>query len=163
MERLPTFAMSLNPVSSDSRAVVRRRRAGFTLVEQLWIMLLSGTLIAIGVAGGARLLDAAVVRASANDIADLFAVARDEAVASGARTAVRIDASTGRVVVHADVDTIARLDLRQQHAVQLTATRDSMAYTPSGLGYGAANLRVVVSRGASSDTVTVSRLGRVRR
>jgi hypothetical protein len=38
-----------------------------------------------------------------------------------------------------------------------------MAYSASGLGFGAANMRVIVSRGASADTITVSRLGRVRR
>jgi hypothetical protein len=37
-----------------------------------------------------------------------------------------------------------------------------MAFGASGLGYGAANLRVVVRRGAASETVYVSRLGRVR-
>jgi len=38
-----------------------------------------------------------------------------------------------------------------------------MAYAASGLGYGASNLRVIVRRGASADTITVSRLGRVKR
>jgi hypothetical protein len=46
--------------------------------------------------------------------------------------------------------------------VRLAATRDSMAYLPLGLGYGAANLRAVLTRGRASDTVFVSRLGRVR-
>jgi hypothetical protein len=38
-----------------------------------------------------------------------------------------------------------------------------MSYTALGIGFGAANLRVIVSRGASADTITVSRLGRVKR
>jgi hypothetical protein len=42
-------------------------------------------------------------------------------------------------------------------------TRDSIAFYPSGLGYGAANTRLIVSRGAAAETVTVSRAGRVRR
>ncbi len=163
MERLPPRSPRIVTPATTRLDSSRVRRAGFTLIEQLWILLLSGTLLALGVAGGARLLDAAVVRASANDVADLFAVARDQAIASGARTAVRLDAANGRVLIHADADTMTRLDLRQLRAVQLSSTRDSMAYTPSGLGYGASNLRVVVSRGASADTVTVSRLGRVRR
>ena len=49
------------------------------------------------------------------------------------------------------------------HGVTLSATRDSMAYAPNGLGYGASNLSIIVRRGAVTDTVVVSRLGRVRR
>jgi hypothetical protein len=48
------------------------------------------------------------------------------------------------------------------YGVRLEPSRDSMAYAPSGLGWGGANLRVVVRRGAAADTVVVSRLGRVR-
>jgi hypothetical protein len=38
-----------------------------------------------------------------------------------------------------------------------------MAYQASGLGLGAANLRLVLRRRARADTITVSRLGRVER
>jgi hypothetical protein len=37
-----------------------------------------------------------------------------------------------------------------------------MTYTAAGLGYGGANLRVVLSRGSAAETVLVSREGRVR-
>jgi hypothetical protein len=33
----------------------------------------------------------------------------------------------------------------------------------NGMGYGAANTRAIVTRGIAAETVTVSRLGRVRR
>ena len=90
-------------------------------------------------------------------------MARERAMATGARTALHLDSRSARAVVHTDQDTLARLDLATTHRVQLDATRDSLAYAPSGLGYGAANLRIIVSRGAVRDTITVSRLGRVKR
>lgn len=138
-------------------------RAGSTLIEQIILLTLLGTCSAVAIAGGARLLDAAAVHGASREVAELFVLARDRAMATGARTAIHIDAPNARVVVHTGTDTLARLDLRQSRALQLDATRDSMAYLPSGLGFGAANLRVILSRGSSRDTITVSRLGRVRR
>ena len=122
-----------------------------------------GACATLAVAGGARLLDAVTVHGAARDVAALFAVARDRAMASGQRSAVRLDVAHQRVIVHAGSDTVARLDLGTARAVRLTATRDSMAYLTNGLGYGAANLRITLSRGAAEDTITVSRLGRVAR
>ena len=70
---------------------------------------------------------------------------------------------TAAVTVFAGPDTIERRPLGTVHGVRLTVTRDSIAYAANGMGYGAANTRVILSRGAAAETVTVSRLGRVRR
>ena len=140
-----------------------RPRLGSTLVEQIALLALLGLLAAIGVRGVAALLDATWVHIAARDVADLLALAREQASATGTRTAVRFDAAAGRVVVHAGEDTIARYELAQHGGLAMDASRDSMAYSPSGLGYGAANLRVVLRKGASAETLSVSRLGRVRR
>ncbi|MEQ1691014.1 MAG: GspH/FimT family pseudopilin [Gemmatimonas sp.] len=139
-----------------------RARPGSTLIEQVILLLILGIIISAGVSSGVRLRDTATVHGAAREVAELFALARDRATATGTRTAVRLDMTQHRIVVHAGTDTLARLELGPS-AVQLVTTRDSMAYLPSGLGYGAANLRVIVSRGASRDTLTVSRLGRVKR
>jgi Tfp pilus assembly protein FimT len=140
-----------------------RVRTGSVLLEQVILMSLIGICVAVGAAGSARALDAAAVRGATREIAELLSLARDRAMATGTRTAVRLDNVAARVVVHAGSDTIARLDLLSTRDVRLASTRDSMAYLSSGLGYGAANLRIIVSRGRSHDTLTVSRLGRVRR
>lgn len=139
-----------------------RNRAGTTYVEQLLMLTLLGLLLTVGVAAGGRWLDRAAVAAATRSATDAFAAARDHAVAAGTRTAVRIDVVQGRLLVHARGDTIARLSLTELHRVSLEATRDSMAYAPSGIGWGASNLRLVLRRGAAADTVVVSRLGRVR-
>jgi Tfp pilus assembly protein FimT len=140
-----------------------RRRTGSTLIEQIVLIAVLGSCTALSVAAGARLLDTATVHGAAREVSELFALARDRAAATSTRTAVRLDAMRDRVVVYSGPDTLASLELGATRAVQLESTRDSMAYLPSGLGYGAANLRVIVSRGASRDTIMVSRLGRVRR
>ena len=140
-----------------------KSRVGSTLIEQVVVIAVLGVCSATIVAGGSRMLDAASVHNAAREVSELFAMARDRAMATGTRTAIRLDVAQNRMTVHARQDTLARIELYRDHAVHLEATRDSMAYLPSGLGYGAANLRVIVSRGASRDTINVSRLGRVRR
>lgn len=139
-----------------------RTRHGTTLIEQLVLLVVVGIGIGISMTGGARLLNTATVHGAARETAEMFAMARDRAMATGRRTAVTLDARSHRMIVHAFRDTLALLDLSPR-GVRLETTRDSMAYQPSGLGYGAANLRVIVKRGASQDTITVSRLGRVKR
>jgi hypothetical protein len=41
--------------------------------------------------------------------------------------------------------------------------RDTITYAPNGMGYGVANSTIVVGIGQRAETVTVSRLGRMRR
>jgi hypothetical protein len=59
-------------------------------------------------------------------------------------------------------DTLRKRDIGAAHDVLLLATRTRMSYSATGIGYGAANLSVVVRRNRAVDTVFVSRLGRVR-
>lgn len=135
-------------------------RPGSTSLEQLLVLTILGILAAVTLLGGAPLLEAAAVETASRESTALFALARDHALAAGERTAVHLDSAAGRVVVHAGTDTLAMADFAQR-GVRVMATRDSMAYAPSGLGVGAANLRLVLSRGRRADTINVSRLGRV--
>jgi Tfp pilus assembly protein FimT len=137
-------------------------RRGTSLVELLVVTVLLGALVAIGVPGAAHVRDRARVRGAAADVASAFSLARAAALHRAERTAVRFDTSHARVLVHRGADTLFDRALSSVHGVTLSATRDSMAYASDGLGYGAANLAVVVRRGSAADTVVVSRLGRVR-
>lgn len=137
-------------------------RPGFTVIEQVIIVAVLGIVLAIAVRTLGRALDALAVRSTARDVRDVFALAREYAVAGGVRTAVQIDPALAELSAHAAVDTISVRPIGQLHGVTLSTTRDSMAYSPSGLGYGASNLRIIVVRRSAAETVTVSRLGRVR-
>ena len=139
-----------------------RPRRGATLVEQLWLLVLTAGLTALAVTSGGKLFAALDVAMATQATVDLLALARDHAIASGDRTAVRFDVASTRVVVHVAHDTIAVGDFHGS-GLTLAATRDSLSYDPSGLGVGAANLRIVLTRSARADTITVSRLGRVQR
>ena len=47
--------------------------------------------------------------------------------------------------------------------VTLVATRPILRIGPTGLGFGAANTKILLSRGEASESLTTSRLGRLKR
>jgi hypothetical protein len=158
---MPPLVTVLSHVCHRPRCRPRPRR-GATLVEQLWLLALTGGVASLAIASGGPLFAALDVAMATQETVDLLALARDHAIASGERTAVRFDVPGTRVIVHVAHDTIAVGDFHGS-GLTLEATRDSLSYAPTGLGVGAANLRLVLTRSARADTITVSRLGRVQR
>jgi Tfp pilus assembly protein FimT len=138
-------------------------RLGATLLELTLALAIIGVVSSIAIPGIARTRDRAAVHGATSTLVSTLADARHQALRWQRRTAVQIDTTTAVVVVHAGRDTLARAPLRTLFAVAIDVTRDSIAFYPSGLGYGAANTRLIVSRGTAAETVTVSRAGRVRR
>jgi Tfp pilus assembly protein FimT len=139
-----------------------RMRPAFTIFELTITLCVLSILSAIAIPSGGRLLDSIHVHGAATEIESLFGIARHLAIARGALSTVELDLAKRAMYVSIGEDTVRRLELGTTHDVQLTATRTRMSYGPTGMGYGAANLSVVVRRNASVDTVFVSRLGRVR-
>lgn len=137
-------------------------RRGTTLIGQLLGISLLGLLFGITLRGAATLRDQLALRSARATVREALALARDQAIAGGRPVAVRFDAREGRLVVHAAADSLHRVSLGATWGVSLATTRESTAYLPSGLGAGAANLSIILRRGGVADTLTVSRLGRVR-
>ena len=121
-----------------------------------------GILTAIAMPQAAKLLDRIHVRGAVTDIAALFSSARHIAIARSAQSTVEIDTAARTIYVTVGIDTLRKREVGSEHGVQLSSTRARMSYSVTGIGYGAANLSVVVRRSAAVDTVFVSRLGRVR-
>jgi prepilin-type N-terminal cleavage/methylation domain-containing protein len=138
-------------------------RHGTTLPELIVVMTIVGVLATIGVTRTVALRDRMSVRAAATETMATFALARRWSLSRASRTAIAIDTSGASLIVRSYADTIARRRLGSSHGVAMSASRDSMAYAPNGLGYGASNLTIVLRRGAAAETIFVSRLGRVRR
>ncbi|MGQ0646763.1 MAG: prepilin-type N-terminal cleavage/methylation domain-containing protein [Gemmatimonadaceae bacterium] len=139
------------------------RPAGFTLLEVLLVLLVVALILAIAMPRFLVLQDRLAAHGAASVLTRALLDARHFAVRRGERTALKVDTTTATVVVAATTDTLGLHRLHDIFGVSIAATRDSIAYAPSGLGYGAANTRYVVSRGAAAETITVSRVGRLRR
>jgi hypothetical protein len=118
-------------------------------------------MIAIPQLAGMR--DRMAVRGASSLVFRALADARDAAMRMNTRVAVTVDTARSRMAVRALSDTIRMLDLREAFGTSLSTSRDSIAYAANGLGYGAANSRYIVRRGHAAESLTVSRLGRVKR
>ena len=141
----------------------RKHEVGFTLLELLLAVTIIGTLTGITIPRTRRLLDAIATRGAAGDAVNMLELARHVAMSRGERVSVDIDSAPARLTMRAGNDTIKRRDEKAIHGVRFAATRTPVVYSQLGMGFGVSNLTLVVTRGQAAETVTVSRLGRVRR
>ena len=137
-------------------------RRGATLPELIVVLALASLLLTLVLPPLKRGYDRVMTRGAAREVATLFHVARAAAIASGRPTAVHLRDDIARAAVVRRGETLLARAPGPSFGVAMRSTRDSMAYTIIGLGSGAANLSVELSRGRAADTVVVSREGRVR-
>ena len=138
------------------------RRFAFTLLELVIVLALVGLLMALAVPRFSAMRDRASVRAAMADLGAEFSMARQSAITRRTAVAVVLDTSSGTVELRSAARTMSRHPLGTTYGIVLGCNRDSAVYDPRGVGYGVSNLTVTVRRGAIVDTLTMSRMGRVR-
>jgi hypothetical protein len=125
-------------------------------------VVVAGILASIAVGASARLADTLATRGAARELRAALATTRHVAVLRGTRAALALDTARAVATVRVVAETALVRPLGALYGVRLSASRDSVTYRADGLGWGVANARLVVRRGSAAETVTVSRLGRVR-
>lgn len=138
-------------------------RVGFTLVELAVVLAVAGILAAVSLPAISRFRDGMGVRAATAESYALFGSARHLAILHARPATLEVDTLRRRLIVRSGVDTIRVRPLGAVHGVRLSASRLTTTYGPNGVAQGVSNLTLVIRRGSSADTLTVSRLGRVRR
>jgi prepilin-type N-terminal cleavage/methylation domain-containing protein len=138
------------------------RRNAFTLVELLLVVVLMGVLMALAVPRFSAMRDGASVRSAMADLGADFSMARQSAITRRSSVAVVLDTASGTVELRSAARMMSRHTLGATYGIVLGSNRDSAVYDSRGLGYGVSNLTVTVRRGAIVDTLTMSRMGRVR-
>jgi prepilin-type N-terminal cleavage/methylation domain-containing protein len=137
-------------------------RRGFTLPELVVVCSFIALLAGVALPRARHVLDGLRLRQAAHEVAGGVTLARAAAIRRGAFANLIVDDSAGSVRVESDGETLWRRDLTRNHGVFVRASRDTVPYAPTGLGFGLANSTIVVSIGERAETVTVSRLGRMR-
>jgi|SRR5579859_5862058 len=138
------------------------RSRGYTVLELTVVLGLLAILASFAAPRYGAWRDATAVRSATADLVQALVLARRTALATRQNAAAVFDTGGGWVIVRASKQSILRHDLTASYGVRLGSNRDSMVYDARGLGYGAANLSLTIKRGASVDTVVISRLGRLR-
>ena len=137
-------------------------RNAHTLWELLAALTIVSTLAAIAAPPALRSRDRATARAAATTLRSTLASARDASLAHASVALVVVDATLATVTVIVDRDTVLRHALMGDFRSLLTASRDTIRFGPTGRAFGASNTTLVIRAGAAAETVTVSRVGRVR-
>ncbi len=136
---------------------------GFTLVESMIALILAGLLLAIAIPGTTTMLHGSAVRGAALEMEAMLSGTRQAARARGTMATFEIDTILRQVTIRVGTDTIRTRRLGVVYDVDLQTSRSVVTYASNGLGYGVSNTTIILARGAAAETVTVSRLGRVRR
>ncbi len=140
-------------------------RRGVTLAELTVVLTILAVVMAVTLPRLAGIRDWIAVNAAAQDVTTSIAVARNAAIMQGVRSraviapdSLRIDRWQGD-----SWGPVHRWPGPSQHGVTLAVTNPVIVFDPIGLGWGVSNTRIDLQRGDRLETITVSRVGRVKR
>jgi len=138
---------------------------GATLLELLTVLVVAGIMMAIAVPPISRALDRAAVSSAADHYATLFEASRELAVTRARFTRLVLDTAqaSAAMLVSDSAGAWDTLRVWSLGRVRVAASQPVVAFSPLGIGWGVSNGRIVLSRGASAETLTVSRTGRLKR
>jgi prepilin-type N-terminal cleavage/methylation domain-containing protein len=138
---------------------------GFTLVELLVVLMILTVAVSLGVPRVGSALDRIATDGAARDITTALATTRAAAVLQGTRARLRIAADSLRIDREGALgwEPYARWPGPSASGVSLQVSNPEIVFGPLGLGWGLANTRVELRRGSQIETITTSRLGRVKR
>ncbi|HKI94325.1 MAG TPA: prepilin-type N-terminal cleavage/methylation domain-containing protein [Gemmatimonadales bacterium] len=140
-----------------------RRSAGHSLVELVLVLVLLGLLLAFGLPRIAGWGDRIAVHRAASELASFYDVSRYAAIMRARRVRLEFAADTLRAVYESAVDSEFLGRPGPSHlGVRLRVSRSVIRVGPTGLGWGAANTKLVLMRGVAAESLTTSRLGRIK-
>jgi prepilin-type N-terminal cleavage/methylation domain-containing protein len=139
-------------------------RQGVSLPEMVTVLGIVAVVTALAVPNLVGWADRIAVARAAGDIATFYQTARMSAVFRSQRVRVELGYDTLRAVFEGPEDSVfLTRSGPARHGVGLFVSRPVVRFQPNGLGLGASNTKLVLRRGAAVESLTVSRLGRLKR
>src|SRR5947208_7729556 len=138
---------------------------GFTLLEMIVVTAIAALLLAFWLPRAARLMDWIETERAVRDVTTAFAVGRNGAILQSTRARIVIDTDTLRIdrLGAEGWEPWWRTPGPSRHGVALETSNPIVIFGPTGMGWGASNTTVVLRRGSQAETITMSRVGRVKR
>ncbi|HWP37041.1 MAG TPA: type II secretion system protein [Gemmatimonadales bacterium] len=135
-----------------------------TLIELLIALTVVGALSALALPRAGTVWDRIAVDRAGIELMSFYHTARFGAIqrAVPVRIVFREDSLLARFAGLEDSTFLVRRG-PQAHGVQLTGSRDEIGFYANGAAFGAANTKLVLRRGKAVDSITTSRLGRLKR
>lgn len=138
-------------------------RRGFTLLEVIMVLVVLGLLATLVTPRITSRLDRLAVEQATSEIATFYRAARFRAVTRSTRIRVEIGLDSLRAVFEGNTDSLsAQRSGPSRHGVGLRTTQRVLRIGPTGLGWGATNTTIVLTKGTAAESLTVSRLGRMK-
>jgi type II secretion system protein H len=144
-------------------------RRGFTLIEIVMVLTLIGIMLAVAVPYIGSSTNKGNVRGAMDALSTLHAMAKQSAIQRGRQAMLVLNAGSGSATVVArnaagtGWDTLETAEMDDRFGVTLTSTRDTLIFTPRGIGTELSGTTIIVTKGDAADTITVSAAGRLVR
>jgi prepilin-type N-terminal cleavage/methylation domain-containing protein len=164
--RFQVFRSAISmPIRRGEFAIVDGMRRGYTLFELVAAIMVMGVGVAFALPKIRSWLDWIAVERAAAELTSALAVTRNTAVLRGVRTRLSIQRDSLRLDKVKDQGWIpsGRWPGPAHQGVELAVSNPIVTFDPIGLGWGASNAKILLSRGLHIATITTSRLGRVKR
>src|SRR2546422_507877 len=112
----------------------------------------------------ARLMDWLETEHAVRDVTTALAVGRNGAIMQATRARVTFSADSIRIdrLRGTGWEPWWRIPGPASHGVTLDVSNPIVQFGPFGLGWGVSNTRIVLRRGSQAETITTSRVGRVK-
>lgn len=142
----------------------KRFGVGFTVLELMVVICIAGILVTFWLPRAARLMDWIATDRSVHDITTAIAVTRHSAVQQATRARLTLSADSLRIdrLQATGWEPYWRSPGPVSHGVTLQVSNPVVVFGPNGMGWGASNTTIKLSRGSHVETITMSRVGRVK-
>ena len=140
-------------------------RRGFSLAELAAVLAIVSVVTAVALPRARAWLDWVAVDRAAVEITTALALARHAAVMDGSRAHLLIAADSLRLDRWraGTWQPYTRWAGPAHHGVAVELSNPEVVFIPTGIAWGLSNTRVVLRRGTKVASITVSRVGRVKR
>lgn len=153
---------------ADKDCATAKSCAGFTIIELLMVVIVVGVMMGVGIPYLMRSSDRGGVTAATVAVSTMHARAKLAAIQRGRLTRLKMNTSTSRMWIVATnaagtgTDTVGNVeDLASRFGITFTTTRDSLVFTPRGIGSETSGTTIILRKGSARDTITVSAAGRL--